>query len=650
MAKWFFQKHDGYGDIDQSSSSEAFSGTSIRDLATALIREGVQNILDARSTRPDAGSLRLRLTLGTCPGDPAEIKTRWFAELMRHLQQPDVGAPDPPDNGEPCRFLAFEDFGTRGLVGDYSAPYAPGQENNFVNFMYHDGVSGKADSKLGSRGVGKVVFTMASRARTIFAYTIPEDDPSRQPLLVGKNLLKFRQLDNELYAGRSYFLDGWPRGQARQPVIDPQVLSRFRTDFPIKRQNEPGLSIIIPFVDPSVVAEQLRRAIVEEYHFALLAGQLEIELNDGSISEVYGSQNIPEIKDDDEVNARVTLARWAVAHPDPQLQTLPPEPNQLQRLTEPLVPAKLREAVVTALDHRGRVAVRMPLYIHPKHSDPVLTHFDVYMEFAERHHAKPEFVRELLPVSDVREARSAPQVRALVLVRAGPLADLLRAAEGANHTDWSPRTDRFQERYVGRRGEISFVAQSVSKLVEIARGQANEPVGGIATQFFSAARQQPNAATGETASTKPGTDPDHVPDDLEPTAPSGSILTQHDGGFSIKHKPGQPLPKRLMVRVAYDVLRGSAWSDYDPADFDFRKTKGDVRVIASDANVERKDPGNCLIITPKSEAFEIVVTGFDLNRDLIVDVRDPGRPKRKRKENSSADQANELHQPHTADA
>src|SRR4030095_11539513 len=106
--------------------------------------------------------------------------------------------------------------GTKGLIGDYAAPYRPGGENNFVNFLYHDGVSGKSDAKLGSRGVGKIVFTMASRARTLFAYTIPESDPARRPLLVGKNLLKFREVDGKLYAARSYFLDAWPTDQARE--------------------------------------------------------------------------------------------------------------------------------------------------------------------------------------------------------------------------------------------------------------------------------------------------------------------------------------------------------------------------------------------------------------------------------------------------
>ncbi len=150
MGSWHFQKHDGYGDIDQSSSSEAFSGSSIRDLATAIIREGVQNVLDARS---GSGPVRVRLALGTCTAKTNHIHERWFGELMHHLQQPDVGAPDRPAHGEPCDYLVFEDFGTKGLIGDYAAPYKPGEENNFVNFMYHDGVTGKSDIKLGSRGV-----------------------------------------------------------------------------------------------------------------------------------------------------------------------------------------------------------------------------------------------------------------------------------------------------------------------------------------------------------------------------------------------------------------------------------------------------------------------------------------------------------------
>jgi hypothetical protein len=649
MASWHFQKHNGYGDIDQTSSAEAFSGSSIRDLATALVREGIQNVIDARGSHNGNGPARVRLSIGTCAAEPEVINDRWFGKLEKHLKEPDVGAPDAPVNGEPCRYLVFEDFGTKGLTGDYAAPYKPGQENNFVNFMYHDGVTGKAESKLGSRGVGKIVFTMASRVRTIFAYTIREDDPARQPLLVGKNLLKFREIEGELYAGRSYFLDSWPDNQARQPVTDPQTLYHFANDFPIMRKDEPGLSIVIPFIDISVTREQLSRAIIEEYHYAILSGQLDVELDDHGEKDVFTASHVPRINDP-EVNAHVDLARWAISHGSNGLRTQAPQPGELQRLTESLVGDDAREALNEALNRRTRAAVRLQLYIHPKNSEPVLTEFEAYVEFADRSHAKPVFVRELLPISDVREARPVPQVRSLVIVRPGPLADLLRAAEGANHTDWSPRNDRFQERYRGRLGEISFVALSINRLIEIVRGQANEPVGGIATQFFSVMKLKQTVMTPDKSHEKSGSDSEEVPDNLDPPPKSSYLLTRTDDGFTVRHNAGQPLAARITIRTAYDVLRGSPWADYDPADFDFRKSKGDVSVLTHDVELTRKDPGNRLVLAPRSEKFELVVTGFDPNRDLIIDHRDTSKADRKRKEKQDADSENQLHEPKTTDA
>lgn len=649
MGSWFFQKHDGYGDIDQSSSAEAFSGSSIRDLSTALVREGIQNVIDARGGHGEGGPARVRITLRSCAGDPRAIYEQWFGKLTNHLHRPDAGAPDAPAPGEPCTYVAFEDFGTKGLVGDYTAPYKPGEENNFVNFLYHDGVTGKSESKLGSRGVGKVVFTMASRARTIFAFTVRENDPNRRPLLVGKNLLRFREVDGELFAGRSYFLDAWPEGQARQPVVDSATLAKFAQDFPIARTNQPGLSIVIPFIDASVTGDQLRRAIVDEYHYAILSGQLEVELNNNGATEKFTASNVPKL-DDAEINAQVDLARWAVSQGGGKLQILAPQPGQVQRLTDSLVTDEIRNTVAESLNQNTRVAVGLQVYIHPKHSDPVLTHFDVYFEFAERRYAKPAFVRELLPVSDVREARPVPQIRALVVVRQGPLADLLRAAEGANHTDWSPRTDKFQEAYAQRRGEIAFVAQSVGRLIEIVRGQANEPVGGIATQFFSAAMPNANVKTPNKREVKPGPEPTPLPPMPEPIAHASYVLAQTQDGFTLRHNPGQPLAERLTIRVAYDVLRGSPWSDYDVADFDFRKTKGEVHVVSAEADVARKEPGNRLVIVPRSETFEVAATGFDPNRDLIVDVRDTTKADRKRKEKQDANSTDQLHQPQEVNA
>lgn len=646
--KWYFKTHNGYDDIEQSSSAEAFSGHAVRDLATALVREGVQNSLDAAADPSQA--VLVRLTLGTCGGDPREVNGRWFGGLMPHLHQEDVGAPEPPRHDQACRYFLFEDFYTVGLTGHFHAPYSPGSVNNFVNFMYHDGVTGKSDRKLGSRGVGKIVFTMASRARTVFACTIPQAAADARPLLVGKNLLKFREVDGQLFGSRAYFLKEWPVDGPREPVQDPAAIRAFRGDFRLTRTQEPGLSLVVPFLDESVEAKDLRRAIVTEYHYAILAGRLVVELNVEGSLERFTASHLPELEDA-EVNERVALARWAVSVEGGRLETQPPPAGRPQRLDESLVPEAVRVQVAQALDRGERVAVRLPLYIHPKAAQPVLTHVDLYIEFAQRHQGRPDFVREMLPVSDVREARSAPQVRALVVAEPGPLADLLRAAEGANHTDWSPRTEKFKETYTGRLSEIQFVATAAGRLVEIVRGQADEPVGGISTMFFS--REDPDATRrtkGKRRQTQ-GAEPEPKFEGTDSDPPdAGYEVDQTADGFTIRHRTGQPLPGRITARMAYDVQRGSPWPQYDPDDFDLRKKRSHVRTLISGAQVSRDDPGNRLVIQPTDEGFEIVVTGFDPHRDLIVDHRDTSRGTRKREEVHNVREADQLHQPPEADA
>lgn len=639
MASWHFKEHDGFGDINQSSSAEAFEGSAVKGLATSVVRESVQNVLDVPldRTRP----ARVRFTI-VQPSASFNAGSGWFEGLIDHLQHSGAGVPDAPKPHEPCRYLLIEDFNTCGLVGDYRAPYVPGTENNFVNFLYHDGLTGKVEKKLGSRGVGKIVLLLASRARTIFAYTIRAGDTPGNPLLVGKSLLKFRRVSGKLYEPAGYFVESWEDGKPRQPVADDARLAGFREDFTLSRSNETGLSVVVPYVDPGVTLDEIRRAVVEEYHFAILSGRLVVEISNGSSVGRIDADHIPDVGDD-ELAARVALASYAISNPEPALQTVAPPAGEVQKLGETLVPDTVREGVLDALNQHERVAVRCNLHIHPKDGPPVAGFCDVYFEHAENVHQRPVFVRELLPISG--EGRPCSQLRALVLIRPGPLADLLRAAEGANHTQWSPRTDNFKKAYKGRLGEIDFVSTCVNRLVEIARGNATEPVGGISTFFFSAPLDDDGGKSKQKGKKKPGPKPEKpdVPDD--PTEPVGYLFSQEPGGFTIRGDTEKPVPTRITVRVAYDVIRGSPWSDYDPDDFDLRKIKGDVKVVVSGAEIERPDPGNRLVIKPKSVDFEVVVTGFNESLDLIVDHRaDSGKP-RKRKGQPDASETAELHQP-----
>lgn len=637
MGQWEFKEYNGHDDMNQSASAEAFEGLSKHGIATDLVREGIQNVLDARDD--SANPARVRFTIGTLSARKVS-DGQWFAGLTDHLELPDVGAPDAPKPDEPCRYLLTEDFNTSGLLGDFRAKYKRGAENNFVNFFYNDGITDKVEKNLGSRGVGKIVFLMASRARTLFGYTIRANDSEPGPLMVGKSLLKFREHDGKSYYPAGYFVESWFEGAAREPVSNPETLERFRRDFGLSRTVEPGLSIVIPYLDDSVTIKELRNAIIEEYYYAILSGCLVVELSDGRSVETISSDRLFDTEDA-ELTHRISLAQWAIAQQAPQLSTLAPAPGQLQKLTEDLVPDDVRTAVVDALAQHGRLAIRCLLNIHPRNRDPVQTFFDIYLEHAEDCHDRPTFIRELLPVSG--EGERVSQVRAIVLIPPGPLADFLRAAEGANHTRWSPRTDNFKKAYEGRLGEIDFVKRSVNNLIEIARGNASEPVGGISTYFFSVASEDAKAKRRSKGRIKPGTEIEiPEPPEEEPT-PAGYSFAQHADGFTIRGDPDKPRPGKITVRVAYDVIRGSPWSDYDDDDFDLRKTKGDVRVIVTGAEVDRLDPGNRLVIKPNEDDFEVTVSGFDPSLDLIIDHRTAHSKSRKGKQD--AGQTTELHQP-----
>lgn len=618
MAHWHFEKYDGYSDINASTAAESFLERAVPDLATGIVREGIQNSLDARhEDLPPDEPVRVRLTFAQA-GDTAD---QWLDALQPHLRTPDVGAPYGSECKGTCEVMIFEDFATNGLTGDYAAPYEPGTKNNFVNFLYQEGVTGKRDRQRGSRGVGKIVFTMASRARTFFAYTVRSDQPDA-PVLVGKNVLKFRKVDHESYRGAGYFVENWPQRGPREPVSNTEPLADFCHVFHVARQpQEAGLSIVIPFVDSSVTAAAAHRAVIAEYHYAILAGQLQVSIDDhGEITQLDAAHLPP--TGDPNLDHQVALARWALSEADAaKLVTKAPQADQPQRLEPELVPTEVRDAISAALNNGERVAVRMPLHVHPKGRAPEQAHFDVVMERAQDYTSTPAFIRELLPISSVHNATRAAHIRALVVINPGSLADLLRAAEGANHTDWSSRTDRFKEHYRGRLGEISFVARSVAALMAIVRDDDEKPVGGIATRFFAATPQNGPTKPGKKNKGK-GNDPGGKNSPDPTSTPSGYTVARTNGGFTVHraNRDKAACPEAIKIRVAYDVLRGSPWRQWDPADFDVRKDPGNIKIESMHAAVHPvEDAGNRIIVKPDADRFAVSVTGFDPNRDLIID-------------------------------
>lgn len=244
--EWFFRPQT-LGEITRDPIiGEFFSTDAIDNPAEALVREGIQNALDAKISQ----EVRIRLYLADEDHAPnANQISRWFDGVWDHLNSKGNGLRDTPNKNDPCSYLVFEDFGTTGLQGNIHQPFdEPGNKNSFYYFFRAEGRSGKSEGDRGRWGIGKHVFPRSSRISTYFGFTVRADDGAH--LLMGHTVLKSHKMNGDNYAPDGYYGDQNQNNALMLPVTDKKTLADFCKDFNLSRDNQSGLSIVVPYVTP----------------------------------------------------------------------------------------------------------------------------------------------------------------------------------------------------------------------------------------------------------------------------------------------------------------------------------------------------------------------------------------------------------------
>jgi hypothetical protein len=234
---WKFRRmHAGEMNIDPIES-EFFSTEALESSADALVREAIQNSLDARAPGAPA---RVRIAF-SAPG--AELRSGGTRDAIsrgcgRTLPRTAAGSGLPAQD-TPLSFVAIEDFGTRGLQGNPppergrgTRPDAP--RNDFYYFWRNIGRSRKGDRPrtLGSRQDG---LPASSRLNAFFALTARRDDGRR--LLMGQAVLRIHKVDGVRYYPYGYFGDF--EGDFALPVEDDEWIEAFAPTS-ASRGRDPG--------------------------------------------------------------------------------------------------------------------------------------------------------------------------------------------------------------------------------------------------------------------------------------------------------------------------------------------------------------------------------------------------------------------------
>lgn len=622
--KWIFRKKLPQEKTRDPVQGEFFNTTVVDDSCSSLIREGIQNALDAKRQECDHVKVSISLT-GIANGLNAETAKKWFGDLYPHIHSEDIGLPSPPTETEPCPYILFEDFNTTGLCGDIHQHAAePGVQNPFFYFFRAEGKSIKHGHKRGRWGLGKYVFPGSSRGRALICLTLPEG--SDQMLLMGQAVLKYHKLDGVHYSPDANWGVPNPEG-ADLPNTEPEKTDEFKIDFGVTRMDEPGLSIAIPWYDTeTVTVAAMTSAVIKDYFWPIIHGQLEVVIRNGTQETYIDSTTISEMVDPHDASLDhhlIELAKWAKGNmSEPiQLNSVYPEADTWSEST---FPADTIAGLSARFVSGEKLCFNVPIMIVPKSGPEIQSSFRVYLwKGSGDHNAKPTFIRNGIIIRDAG-TRNIRGVCSLVVIDDGPCASMLGDAENPAHTQWNHNTPSFKNNFKYPYRHLRAVTDSPSKIYGLLAGSKKKENRSLLLDFFGLEDIEYSINT-EKQPKKPKDKGDKSPKpkpNIPPAPPKRYRLKRRDGGFSIvRGDENAPLPKRIEIRMAYDIRSGSATKalkTYDKNDFvvgssEFLVTARSLKIT------ERKE--NRIVAEINGDDFALDVDGFDLNRDLVVDVK-----------------------------
>lgn len=664
-ATWIFDKVAA-GTKQRDSVSEEFFTNGTR--LSAIIRESIQNSLDAWTNPGGEGKYPVRVRIyhsGDTGALPASDYAKYQTNAEERYLSPKNGLERPlPGSDEACRFITIEDFNTTGLTG--RTDFEPledeeeqhGEEWNYFNFFFREnGTSkGQKDTR-GSWGAGKCVFQRASRLKTSFALSIRDGYKwTPKEFFVGISTLKIhRDASHTTWAP-----DGWygikiPVEQEnqipKQPISDPELIATFKRDFNLSRKDENGTSIVIPYLRLSKEDEEgadydqssLIRAVLENFLVAIINGELEVEIQDGpsgipiqlnsqTLSEHSGNLPMPSNR-----SAVVTRLHYELI--DQVLSGKFPVSGRFSALSPGAKPdwsdgmfslEQLR-AMKKRLVAKKPILVDVPMPILKKSENGNETdegHFEVAIQRADLERAMPPaFFRLGLLVDAVRATTTNYYVSA-VLVERGPVADMLVSAEPPSHNEWKQDADRLSRNYRYPKKHLTFVQMAVRSILDVIdasdREKSFEPLADVfgipkdveeESDEKKKVQKKPDKGKGNES-----TDP------VTPPPPKKAFVEFWDiqaekKGFKIVSGPGlaqaKSFPLFVSCKVGYDTFSGMDWSPFDfllndAARITIEKTSDTVSIVCAEQNLLQ-------IRIDRPDEFEVSVTGFDPNRDIIVD-------------------------------
>lgn len=633
--KWNFRVISDSQVKQDPIQSEFFTSDKTAGYTSGLVRECIQNSIDARDDDNYPVEVRFKIT-ENFNSFGLNDKDSYLYGLKEHLEAKKNGLRvDLNTIREKGRCLIIEDANTTGLQGnplqaddkdDVSA-----DKQSFYYFWRNVGRSGKGNQDKGRWGLGKTVIPASSLINTFFGMSVSKENQKKT--FMGQSILKTHYVDNSRHSPYGYYAEfeiEHPDPDFAMPVKDSDFHAEVEKKFDLIRSDNSGLSIIIPYIRSEVSLQNILKDVVEQYYYAILSGELKVDLEDEeesiainktSLLEVIGDLEFEDEQSKKILIHKVEFTKWALKINEEDIFEFHflPLDHQPRWVKDKLIPeekasefAVFKERFTTG----DRISFKIPIKSHLFGEEPQQSYFKVFIQYvAGSDVTYTEYIRDGITISGVN-GFSKDGFSFLLIVDDKPISTLLGDSENPAHTEWQRKSSHFRNKYQDGEETISFVIRAPEILYNWLYVVPETVKQDLLNEFLSISEKQNGKYEKKEKKDLEGESEDGPDEEIE-SRKSLVNITKLKDGVKVIHG-GRDELNRVILKFAYDLRRKDPFKKYDTIDFDLSKSPMSISQTGLSLELNQ---GNTIIFNPNDKEYSLEITGFDKNRDIKVSAR-----------------------------
>lgn len=630
-------------DEEHQQNEEFFNDTDVLSEISSLVREAIQNSIDA--CLDDSKPVKVRFTLKNQSGN---INEKYFKDLYPHAKL-SINENLLPKYDQNSIYLLVEDFNTTGLEGSVRTSKPKDSDVKLYGasywfFEWAKGISIKKGDR-GSWGIGKIVLSAASRYKSYFVYSVRKRvvEEGTEQILFGHANLKYENINDKRVKPNRRWMIINEIGE-HIPQSDSLQIKEFCSDWGVTRESSMlGTSIILPFCRDTITPKGLLQCIIQDYFIPIIDGSLECEIVGNNSSMTLNTSNIiDQILDLDEgfwtsaTKSRdelVGLCHMYKNFINKKIKAV--EIKQKEKLINNWNEVAFDKELVSVINgdldsgivYQFKVETNIPI---PNSKNNSMDFFNILLSKHNSNElSKTIFSRQGILIPNANRDSKLRGLLSLVVISKkskNSIAQILSDAEGPAHKSWSEAGDRVTQKYnrAAVKAVISWVRSSALNINKLLQSSDEIPDDRSLSKYF------PYSSDNGQSSSSVNKD-DSVGSKGSPNGGKGGKggksrparekvldIYQTENGFDIRPMDlNVPIGARFVIQVAYTLKSGDSFSAWSDEDFSLEEMYN--KNSSSGAEIHLKE--NILEFRVVKTDFCLSFVGFDAFRDLSIELK-----------------------------